>query len=1124
MKNMFLGVMCALTFILLTENSVLADYQATVIDFGTLEIFSYSDNNSVTVYDSSDSLQWSGIIKKGLSYVYRGGEKYEVYKIEATGPFTVLNGDAILGSQRNCISGYYVMNPSDKSVSSELYTSFTDAEGKFIVFAYEDETYLEVSQYTGQDDPNTGLPEYVSLMRSTDPNYLNIGEHIEWDTDSEDIEGSILKITATKGVSALCVTDSGYFVPASNGTFSGQEFYTYFRDQGDTETFVFVGYSDDTTITITQNGQPFDEITVQRGQVYEMDMRPETRPGALNEYYEITSTDTISVAVYNNNNRLVFAPGEDGSGFGSLENYVLLNMLTAHDNLHVLSHADNTTVNLYNSANGLPASSDSENKTFPIILDKDKKIKGQNGVDVGCTNDFNYDLEVDSDDLVSVYYGYTGECYAEFVPLGFDIIKPAGIDPNNLYVYNDADELIDLDNDGFSTDPNDTQFYYDILPSDEIDINLNGTFTGTDTNMTAKVYFAPEMDIDLATAMSSNYEYENHAFIIDLGDMPFTVNETLTVTINEMAKPGTSIKFHVKYESDQHREMAHYHLEVGYWTSDDAVEGVVYVDQNASGYTSGTSWRNAFTDINQAMLFIEESYYDYDSIWVAAGAYSPTTYCDLVGDSFELYEGLSMYGGFAGDEISLDDRNIVTNKTILDGNPYDDSEEQKTNAVTISGNNTVLNGFIIKDSGQAGIKVNNTSTTGNPPQISFCTVTGNTTYGIDIENSSIKISNCNIYNNGYSAINTDSNGDISVLNSFIHKNTGGINIAGANSSDEIRGNTIAYNSGTGITADGGVQVISNIVWENDLQLSGPFTPEYSCVQDLDPNNILDDCVQDPNYNIQCDPLFAYPQQDPNFLLSDYYDLHLSIESPCKEYGMTSAVDTVNEVDIDGSNRLEDDDVDMGADEISCWETNTIYDINEDSRIDLYEFAGMSATWLEEPNIWNPDYNWADTGTSEEIIDVDDFAILAEYWLWRPCYITDSTISDMIETMSLSTMSVSAMSLESTASVSTDSTTAEVGTASLSVFDLTSTANDPVVSDEIVTRNLSRSSLMDNKLAVDSKSSSVEMLAVQLVQLEKFVEEIKDSMTEKEYKKLMKEILEAKKEMYLMYFRQELLKQ
>ena len=1117
MKNLFVRGFSALILSSFFISSLLADYQATIVNFGSLEIFSYTDYNTVTIYDKNHSYLFSDTIRKGLSYYCKPPIENEVYIIEADERFTVLNGDG----SGNTISGYYVMDTFDRGISTELYTSFPTSSGRLIVFAHEDETYVDVGTYSGHDDPNTGEPAFTSIMRPTDPNYLNTGEHIEW--NSNIVAGDNIRILSDKGVSALCVTDSGYFVPASNGTFSGQEFYTFFSDVGGTETFVFVSYNDYTTVTISQNGQPFDELVLSKGQVYEMNMFE--IPGSVDEYYEIVSSNTISVAVYNSNNRLVFAPGEDGSGFGSLENYTLLNMLDKDDNLHVLSHANNTTINLYNTANGLSADSGgTATDIFPALLDKGEKVKATNGgVDIGCLKDHNYDVEVDSDDFVSVYYGYTDNCYAEFVPLGFDIIKPAGFDPNNLYVYNDADELIDLSNDGFSTDPNDTAFYYDVLPGDEIDININGTFTGTDTNVTAKLYFAPEMDIDFATAMSGNYEEKYHAYTISLGDMPATVNETLTVTINKLAKPGTSIKFHIKYESDQHRQMAHYHLEVGYWTADDAVEGVVYVDQNATGYASGTSWRNAFTDINQAMLFIEESYYDYDSIWVAAGAYSPTTYCDLNDDSFKLYEGLSMYGGFAGDESSLDDRNIVTNKTILDGNPYDDSEEQKTNAVTISGNNTVLNGFIIKDSGQAGIKVNNTSTTGNPPQISFCTVTGNTTYGIDIENSSIKISNCNIYNNGYSAINTDSNGDISILNSFIHKNTGGINIAGANSSDEIRGNTIAYNSGTGITADGGVQVISNIVWENDSQLSGPFTPEYSCVQDLDPNNILDDCVQDPNYNIQCDPLFAYPYQDPNFLLSDYYDLHLSIESPCKEYGMTSAVDTVNEVDIDGSSRLEDDDVDMGADEISCWETNTIYDINEDSRIDLYEFAGMSATWLEEPNIWNPDYNWADTGTSEEIIDVDDFAILAEYWLWRPCYITDSTISDMVETMSLSTMSVSAMSLESTASVSTDSTTAEVSTASLSVFDLTSTANDPVVSDEIVTRNLSRSNLLDTKAAVDIQNPTPAIMALQFLQLEQFVEEVKDEMPKDEYKKLMKEILETKKELYIMYMRTQLIK-
>ncbi len=1123
MKDSNLRGLFALIFTLFTVNLALADYQASVINFGSLEVFSYEDNNYLEIRNRANTLLWSDTLMKGESgrYITNSTEKKKVHTVTGNGRFTLLNGDDGDGGDINTISGYYALDPYDKGVSTELYTSFPKAGGKFVVFAHEDETYIEVSQYTGQDDPNNpGYPEFSSIMRPSDPNYINKGEHLEWNTtdDFYSIWEKKLRITANKGVSALCMTDSGYYVPASNGTFSGQEFYTYFPSHGSEKYFVFVGYTDNTQVTVTQEGNSFLDFTLDKGQVYEHKMYEysDTRQD-FGHYYEVASSNNISVSVYNTNNRLVYTPGEDGSGFGSLDNYMLLNMLNGDDKLYILSHTNNTTVNLYNSANGLSADSGSTaDDIFPALLDIKESVELTNGgVDIGCTYDYDYDVEVDSDDLVTVYYGFTLDWYAEFMPLGFDIIKPTNIDPNNLFVYDNEDNLIDLSQGGFSTDPNDTDFHYDILPGDEIDINVNDTFGGTDTNLTVKLYLAPEMNIDFATAMSGNYDDKLHAYTFSLGDMPAVVNQTLTLTISELAKPGTSINFHVKYESDQNRVLRHYHLEVGYWTSTGAVQGVVYVDQNATGYTSGTSWRNAFTDINQAMMFIEDSYYDYDSIWVATGAYAPISYCDLTDDSFVIYEGLSMYGGFAGNESSLDQRNIVLNKTILTGDPDEDGAADKSNVITITGNDTVLNGFVIKGSGQAGIKIDNTSTTGNAPEISFCAITDSGTYGIDIANSSATIANCNIYNNDSRAIHTDNNGDITILNSFIHKNDGGVYLSGADSSDEIRGNTIALNDRYGISADGEVKVTNNIIWKNDNQISGPLDITYNCIQNLDPNNLFE-CEADPNSNIKCDPLFAYPY-DPNY--SDFYDLHLSIESPCKELGLTSAVDIVNELDIDGSYRLEDDDVDMGADEISCWDTFSIYDINLDSRINMYEFAGMAATWLlNGPTDWNPDYNWADTGSSANIIDMDDFSILADNWLWRPCYITNSSMSDMVAAMAMA--SPMTMSLESTSYV--EPVTTEVSIASMSVFDLTSTEHDPVVSDEIVTRKLSRSNLIDTKRKVDSQNPTIEIMALQLTQLENFIEEIKDQIPEKEYKKLLKEILEAKKDLYIMYMKTQLL--
>ncbi len=89
----------------------------------------------------------------------------------------------------------------------------------------------------------------------------------------------------------------------------------------------------------------------------------------------------------------------------------------------------------------------------------------------------------------------------------------------------------------------------------------------------------------------------------------------------------------------------------------------VYVDAYATGAGNGTSWQNAFTDL-QAALFAAQS---GDQVWVALGIYKPTEgYNREI--SFKLKNGVQLYGGFSGVETELDQRNWERFKTTLSGN------------------------------------------------------------------------------------------------------------------------------------------------------------------------------------------------------------------------------------------------------------------------------------------------------------------------------------------------------------------------------------------------------------------------------------------------------------------------
>lgn len=87
-----------------------------------------------------------------------------------------------------------------------------------------------------------------------------------------------------------------------------------------------------------------------------------------------------------------------------------------------------------------------------------------------------------------------------------------------------------------------------------------------------------------------------------------------------------------------------------------------YVNQNASGANTGASWQDAFTDLQSALQVAEAG----DTVWVAAGTYWPTPTTDRT-ISFRPRSGVALFGGFAGHETSVDQRDWETNATILSG-------------------------------------------------------------------------------------------------------------------------------------------------------------------------------------------------------------------------------------------------------------------------------------------------------------------------------------------------------------------------------------------------------------------------------------------------------------------------
>ena len=194
-----------------------------------------------------------------------------------------------------------------------------------------------------------------------------------------------------------------------------------------------------------------------------------------------------------------------------------------------------------------------------------------------------------------------------------------------------------------------------------------------------------------------------------------------------------------------------------------AADTIIYVDAEASGENNGTSWGDAYTELQPAL----EAAADGDEIWVAEGTYKPTWQFD-VGDprsaTFQMKNGVAVYGGFdpsVGD-ITWEDRDWMNHETILsgdlngdDGPDFENNDENSyhvfyhPDALDLD-STAMLDGFTVtggnaegEDPHDRGGGIHNNHSS---PALSNCTFSGNSAEfaggGLYNQNSSPVLSNC----------------------------------------------------------------------------------------------------------------------------------------------------------------------------------------------------------------------------------------------------------------------------------------------------------------------------------------------------------------------------------------------
>ena len=119
----------------------------------------------------------------------------------------------------------------------------------------------------------------------------------------------------------------------------------------------------------------------------------------------------------------------------------------------------------------------------------------------------------------------------------------------------------------------------------------------------------------------------------------------------------------------------------------------LYVNTNATGTNTGANWENAFTDLQDALTSATNG----QQIWVAKGTYYPTEDNNRE-TSFQMVEGVNLYGGFVGNETSLGQRDYSNNITILSGDIGSQGiAEDNTYHIIQGSENSIIDGVYIEN-------------------------------------------------------------------------------------------------------------------------------------------------------------------------------------------------------------------------------------------------------------------------------------------------------------------------------------------------------------------------------------------------------------------------------------------
>jgi hypothetical protein len=380
--------------------------------------------------------------------------------------------------------------------------------------------------------------------------------------------------------------------------------------------------------------------------------------------------------------------------------------------------------------------------------------------------------------------------------------------------------------------------------------------------------------------------------------------------------------------------------------------GIIYVDQNATGANLGSSWADAYTDLQSALAIATA----VNDIWVAAGTYKPTPGSDRT-ISFQLVDSVAVYGGFAGTETSLNQRDWSANETILSGDIGIGGNSDNSFHVVVGSGTTstaVLDGFTIAggkadDNGGGILNISGSPTVVN---VIFTDNTATNSGGgmANLFGASPTLANVMFVGNATGSdgggMSNQTSSSPTLVNVVFWDNTSLVGGAMFNRSSNtvmvnvtFGGNSASHSGGAMYNDAGSAPTLTNAIMWGDIAPTGSeiisvdgAVPVIS--YSLVPITGISGVWSDGGSNIDSNPLFIDATSG---------NLRLASGSPAVDVGDDTAVPTGVSTDLRGNPRILGGAVDMGAYEQDPTSTG-IGDIQQPPR-----FVSASVS----PNPFNP---------------------------------------------------------------------------------------------------------------------------------------------------------------------------